>query len=140
MVFTVNPSTPFVILPSNELTPTKIVKTIPKPQTTALFINFDNLSICTLSDMFEIIPSATDINVIGINMLFMKFPINVIINNIIGCNILAEAIFPVDIINVISNGIRLLENETKSPIELFTIVMISEKFFMAIVTINMYVI
>ena len=90
--------------------------------------------------MFEIIPSATDINVIGLNMLFMKFPINVIINNIIGCNILAEAIFPVDIINVISNGIRLLENETKSPIELFTIVMISEKFFMAIVTINMYVI
>lgn len=113
---------------------------MPKTHTTALFINFDNLSICTLSDMFEIIPSATDTNEIGINMLFIKFPINVIINNIIDCNILAEAIFPVDIINVISNGSKLLENATKSPIEPFTIVIISEKFFIIIVTINIYVI
>ena len=38
--------------------------------------------------------NVTDINATGINIVFIKLPINVIINNIIGCNMLADAIFP----------------------------------------------
>ena len=94
VVFTVRASTPFVMLPSSDETPTKIVNTIPKHQTTELFINFDNLSTCTLSEILDIIFSATDISVAGINIVLIKFPMNVIINRIIGCNMLAEAIFP----------------------------------------------
>lgn len=44
VVFTVSASTPFVILPSNEVTPTNTVNAIPKIHTTELFINFANLS------------------------------------------------------------------------------------------------
>lgn len=84
VVFTVNASTPLVILPSKEDTPTNIVNTIPSIHTTEVFINFDNLSICTLSDIFEIIFNETDINATGINIVFIKLPIKVIINNIIG--------------------------------------------------------
>ncbi len=84
VVFTVSASTPLVILPSKEDTPTNIVNTIPSIHTTEVFINFDNLSICTLSDIFEIIFNETDINATGINIVFIKLPIKVIINNIIG--------------------------------------------------------
>lgn len=84
IVFTVSASTPLVILPSKEDTPTNIVNTIPSIHTTEVFINFDNLSICTLSDIFEIIFNETDINATGINIVFIKLPIKVIINNIIG--------------------------------------------------------
>ena len=94
VVFTVSASTPLVILPSKEDTPTNIVNTIPSIHTTEVFINFDNLSICTLSEMFDIIFKATDINVAGINIVLIKLPINVIINKIIGCNMPADAIFP----------------------------------------------
>lgn len=94
VVFTVSPSTPFVMLPSSEETPTNIVNAIPKHQTTELFINFGNLSICTLSEILDIILSAIDISVAGINIVLIKFPIKVIINKIIGCNMLADAIFP----------------------------------------------
>ena len=52
--FTVKASTPFVMLPSREETPTNIVSTIPSTQITEVLMYFDNLSICTLSDMFEI--------------------------------------------------------------------------------------
>ena len=82
------------MLPSKEDTPTNIVSTIPRIHTIELFINFDNLLICTLSDIFDTMFNATDINVTGIKIVFMKFPINVIINNIMGCNILADVIFP----------------------------------------------
>lgn len=84
VVFTVSASTPLVILPSKEDTPTNIVNTIPSIHMTDVFINFDNLSICTLSDIFEIIFNETDINATGINIVFIKLPIKVIINNIIG--------------------------------------------------------
>ena len=94
VVFTVSASTPFVMLPSNVETPTNIVNTIPKHQITELLINFDSLSICTLSEMFDIIFKATDINIAGINIVLIKLPINVIINKIIGCNMPADAIFP----------------------------------------------
>ena len=94
VVFTVNASTPLVMLPSKEDTPTNIVSTIPSIQITVVFMYFDNLSICTLSDTFEIMFNVTDINATGINIVFIKLPINVIINNIIGCNMLADAIFP----------------------------------------------
>lgn len=94
MVFTVRASTPFVMLPSNEVTPTNTVNAIPKIHTTELFINFANLSTCTLSDMFDIMLSDTDINITGINIPFIKLPMNVIKNNIIGCNKLADVIFP----------------------------------------------
>lgn len=94
MVFTVSASTPFVMLPSNEATPTNIVRTIPKAQTTELFINFASLSICTLSDIFDIMFSAKDISITGTNIPFIKLPINVIKNRIIGCSRLADVIFP----------------------------------------------
>ena len=45
VVFTVRPSTPFVILPSKEATPTNIVSAIPKIHITVLFMNVPNLSI-----------------------------------------------------------------------------------------------
>lgn len=48
--------------------------------------------------------------------------------------------FRVDIINVIRIGMRLLENPTRFSIELLTITMISEKFFIIIETIRIYVI
>ena len=94
VVFTVSASTPLVILPSKEDTPTNIVNTIPSIHMTDVFINFDNLSICTLSDIFEIIFNETDINATGINIVFIKLPIKVIINNIIGWSMLADAMFP----------------------------------------------
>ena len=84
VVFTVSASTPFVMLPSREETPTNIVSTIPSTQITEVLMYFDNLSICTLSDILEIMLNATDISVTGINIVFTKFPMNVIINNIIG--------------------------------------------------------
>ena len=94
VVFTVSASTPFVMLPSREETPTNIVSTIPSTQITEVLMYFDNLSICTLSDILEIMLNATDISVTGINIVFTKFPMNVIINNIIGWSIVAEAMFP----------------------------------------------
>lgn len=139
MVFTVSASTPFVMLPSNEDTPTNIVSIIPKTHITVLFINFDSLSICTLSDMFEIMLNAIDISVAGISMVFIKLPINVITNSIIGCNIVAETVFPVVIMSVIKSGNKLFINPTKSVIELFTITIMSEKFFIITVTISIYV-
>lgn len=139
MVFTVSASTPFVMLPSSEVTPTNIVKTIPKIHTTELFINFASLSTWTLSDIFDIMLSDTDINITGINIPFIKLPINVIKNNIIGCNKLADVILPVVIIKLINSGSKQLVNPTRFSIELFTITIMSEKFFIITVTINIYV-
>lgn len=90
----VSASIPFVILPSSEVTPTNRVKTIPNIHIIDEFKNLGILSILTLSDIFEIIFNATAIKLTGIKIVFMKFPIKVISNNIIGCNIPADAIFP----------------------------------------------
>ena len=70
---------------------------------------------------------------------YTNMNINVIMNNIIGCNIPADAIFPVDTISVMSKGISEFENATRLSIESFTIDIMSEKFFIITVTINMYV-
>lgn len=94
VVLTVNASTPFVMLPSKDDTPTNTVSTIPKIHTTDVFMYFDNLLICTLSDILEIMFNATDIKLAGISTTFIKFPINVIINSIMGCSMLADTAFP----------------------------------------------
>ena len=44
--------------------------------------------------MFDIMLSDTDISITGINIAFIKLPINVIKNSIIGCNKLADVMFP----------------------------------------------
>lgn len=139
VVFTVKASTPFVMLPSKEDTPTNNVNAIPSAHTTELLKNFESLSIWIFDDTFDIMFNATDISAIGIKTMFMKFPINVIMNNIIGCNIPADAMFPVDTMSVISKGISEFENATRLSIESFTIDIMSEKFFIITVTINMYV-
>ena len=132
-------STPFVILPSNDDTPTNIVRTIPSIHTTVVLIYFESLFICTLSDTFETTLSATEIKLAGTKTRFIKFPIKDIIHRIIGCSIPADAIFPVVIISVISNGIRQFVNATKLSIDVFTIFIMFEKFFITIVTISRYV-
>ncbi len=139
MVFTVSASTPFVMLPSSEETPTNMVRTIPNIQTTVVFMYFESLSIWTLSDTFEITLNATDIRLAGTSTTFIKLPINDIIHKMIGCSIPADAIFPVVIISVINNGIKQFVNATKLSIDVFTMLIISEKFFITIVTIKIYV-
>lgn len=127
------------MLPSSDDTPRNNVNAIPSAHTTELLKNFESLSIWIFDDTFDIMFNATDISAIGINTIFMKFPINVIMNNIIGCNIPADAMFPVDTISVMSKGISEFENATRLSIEFFTIDIMSEKFFIITVTINMYV-
>ena len=80
MVFTVSASTPFVMLPSSEETPTNMVRTIPNIQTTVVFMYFESLSICTLSDTLEITLNATDIRLAGTSTTFIKLPIKDIIH------------------------------------------------------------
>ena len=57
----------------------------------------------------------------------------------IGCSIPADAIFAVVIISVINNGIKQFVNATKLLIDVFTMLIMSEKFFITIVTIKIYV-
>ena len=63
-------------------------------QTIDDFKNLDSLSICTLSDKFEIIPSTVATSNIGIITKLIVFPIKMIANNIIGCRKLADTAFP----------------------------------------------
>ncbi len=93
-VFAVSPSTLLLNVPSIDTTPTKIVKITPNIHTTLVLKKLDNLSTCTLSDIFEIIPSDVDISTSGIITPVMKFPIKVIRNSIIGCIRFAETILP----------------------------------------------
>ena len=127
------------MLPSKDDIPTNSVNTIPSTQITLLLRNLASLSFCTFEEILEIMLSETDIRAIGINIVFMKLPINVIINSIIGCSMPAEAIFPVVTINVINSGISAFEKEIRFCIEFFIITIISEKFFIMIVTIKIYV-
>ena len=100
--------------------------------------NLDNLSSCILSDTFETIAKAVEINTNGIIIILIKFPINVIKKSNIGSNKLADVKLPVVSINVISIGIRLFINPTKLSIEFLTIEIISAKFTIIKVTINIY--
>ena len=63
------PSTLLDKVPSKETVATKIVRTIPNTHTTLDFINFDNLSICILSDILEIIVKLDIARTIGIRIL-----------------------------------------------------------------------
>lgn len=71
-----------------------IVKTIPSIHTTLDLKNFDILSICILSDIFETIPSAVPISTSGNKKFVMKFAINVIIKSNTGCIVDAVTKFP----------------------------------------------
>ena len=66
----------------------------PNAHTPDDFKNLDNLSICILSDICDIIPNAVETNTNVIITFVIKFPTSVIINTIIGCNIVADTIFP----------------------------------------------
>ena len=102
-----------VKLLSNDSTLVNTVSTIPNIHTTLDLKVFAILSIWTLSDIFDIIPSDVPISTIGSKKAEMNFPINVIITNRIVCTVLAVTKFPVIIINVSSNGINEYENPTK---------------------------
>lgn len=106
-VFAVIPSTLLDKLPSSDNIPTNSVSIIPNAHIVVLLKYFDILFICTLSDTFEIIPSAVPININGKKTLVIIFPIKLIKNNNIGWAILADVMFPVVIINVIKIGIKL---------------------------------
>ena len=137
-VLAVIPSTLLLSVPSNDTTPTNIVNTIPNTHTTLDFRNFDNFSICIFSEIFEIIENTTIIKTIGINIFFIKFAIKFIANNIIGSNNDVVAMLPVYIINVNNSGINTFINPTKSSAVFLTIFIISVKFDIISVTINMY--
>lgn len=94
VVFAEIPSTLLDRVPSNDITETNIVSTIPKTQITLDFINFDSLSICTLSDIFDIIVKLVIAKTIGISMFWIKFPINSTPNKIAGCNMLVVVMLP----------------------------------------------
>ena len=91
-----------------------------------------------MSEILETIPKAVETSTIGIIIFFIKFPINVIINNKIGSNILLETILPVVIINVTKIGINKLQNPTKLSIDSLTILITSEKLFIIIPATNIY--
>lgn len=74
VVLIVIPSTLLVSVPSNDNTPTNIVSTIPKAQTTLDLKNFDNLFIWILSDIWDIIPREVPTNISGRNTEEMIFP------------------------------------------------------------------
>ena len=99
---------------------------------------FDSLSICNLLDILETMLNTVDINIIGIIIFAIMFPIKVIANNSTGCITFAETILPVVIIKVIRIGVSMYINPTKSLIADVVIFIISTKFDIIIVTINMY--
>ena len=138
VVFAVIPSTVLLKLPSTEIIPTNKVSTTPNVHTTVELKNFDSLSTWILLDTFEIIANAVDISTNGSKIVIIKLPMKVIINNIIGSNIPADAKLPVVSIKVISSGTRLFINPTKFWILVFTIWRISEKFAIIKVTIKIY--
>lgn len=97
MVFVVlaaSPSTPLVMLPCKDVTPTKTVKITPNIHIEVEFRYLDNLFICTLLETFDIMFNAIDINENGITILFIIFPTKVITNNIVGSSIDADVILP----------------------------------------------
>lgn len=102
------------------------------------FKKFGILSIWTLSDIFDMIDSAVLTKIIGTIIDWNIFEIKFIINSNIGCNILAETILPVVIINVISNGISNWIKPVIFCMASFVIEIISVKFDIIIVAIKIY--
>ena len=80
VVFAVIPSTLLDKVPSSETTPTNTVKTIPKNHTIPDLKNFDNLSIWTLSEIFEIITKLVNTKTNGIIKFCIIFPIKLSIS------------------------------------------------------------
>ena len=92
--FAAKPSTLLVKFPSKDITVVKIVITAPRTQIIPDLNNLLNFPICTLSDKFETIDIAVEINKIGRITLVIAFPINTIIRIIIGSSIELVATFP----------------------------------------------
>ena len=137
-VFAVTPSILLDNVPSSETTPTNTVKITPKNHTTPDLKNFESLSICTLSDILDIIAKLVNIKTSGIIMFKMIFPTKLIINKIIGSIIELVAILPVYNISVISNGTSKFINPNKSLVVFCTSFIMLEKLAIITVTINMY--
>ena len=104
-VFAVIPSTELLSVPSIDNEQTKMVKTMPKIHTIEDFKNFDNRSICILSEMFEIMPSVMEMSNIGMRKFEIKFPMKLIINKMIGWIIPVVVMQPVVSISVDNSGI-----------------------------------
>lgn len=78
------------------------------------------------------------IEIAGIISVFIRFAINSIRNSKIGSITAVVAILPVYIIRVIKRGIKLSAKHIRFSIVSFTLLIMSEKFDIIIVTINMY--
>ena len=137
-VLAVIPSTLLLKVPSKDTTPTNIVKKIPKNHITPDFKNFAIFSICIFSETLEIIKNTTITKTIGIKTSAIIFPVKLQINNIIGSINVLVATFPVYTIKVSSNGISTFINPTKLLAVSLTNFIISVKFDIISVTINIY--
>lgn len=82
------------MLPSSDAAPTNIVNIIPNIHVVVEFMYLDNLPICTLSDIFDIIFNDSDISANGIIIPLIIFPVMVIINNIVGCKTATDFMLP----------------------------------------------
>ena len=134
----VTPSTLAVKPPSNDVTLTNKVNTVPKIHTILEFKNLESFPTCAWSDIFEIIPKAVATSATGINIFVIKLLINVTIKSNIGCNIPEETIFPVVIIRVIKRGIKVFANPVRFCTAVFISVIILEKLVIIRVIINIY--
>ena len=78
------------------------------------------------------------INKIGINKSCIKLPMKLIMNKIIGSNMLLVVMLPVYNISEINTGINVFINPIRLVVVSLTRFTISEKFVIIIVTIAMY--
>ena len=125
-------------VPSKETIETNIVKVIPKNHIAQDFKNFEIFSTWTWSDIFDIIVIDVIIKINGINMFWIKLPIKLIDNKIIGFNIVVVVILPVYTIIEINTGINVFIKAIKLLEVDFTKLIISEKLDIIIVTIAIY--
>ena len=125
-------------VPSKETIETNIVKVIPKNHIVQDFKNFEIFSTWTWSDIFDIIVIDVIIKINGINMFWIKLPIKLIDNKIIGFNIVVVVILPVYTIIEINTGINVFIKAIKLLEVDFTKLIISEKLDIIIVTIAIY--
>ena len=88
------PSTLLDSVPSNDITATNTVSTMPNIHVTPDFISFDSLSICILSDILEIIVKLEIAKTTGISIFSIKFPISSTPNIIVGCSMLVVVMLP----------------------------------------------
>ena len=137
-VFAVIPSTLLPSVPSIDRTPTNIVSSMPIIQIELDFKNLDNLFICILSDILEIIDNAVLTRIIGIIIVWNIFEIKFIINNIIGCTKFTDTTLPEASINVIRRGNNNCINEIIFATASLVRVIILEKLLIITVAIKIY--